>query len=272
MMHATLQKAVTRMLAPLVRVLLRHGVSHAEFASWAKQTYVEQANANFGIDGKSPTVSRLAIVTGINRKEVKRILDLPSDLVPAVAKHNRAIRVVTGWLQDSEFNSAKGEPLTLSYGDADAGFNQLVKRYGGDVPARALLDELTRVGTVQEKDGKISLVAKGYVPHESEEAMLDLFATSARDLLTTLDHNVAGEGKPRLQMSVAYDDIGAEGLEAFRSLSSKKALALLQELDGELSQHDRTKNPQAGGTGRYRTGLGVYLIEEAVEDEQADEE
>lgn len=270
-MHATLQKAVTRMLAPLVRVLLRHGVSHAEFASWAKQSYVEEAHKNFGIDGKSPTVSRLAIVTGINRKEVKRILDLPADVVPAVAKHNRAIRVVTGWLQDNEYNDSKGEPLPLTYGDADADFNQLVKRYGGDVPARAVLDELLRVGTVSEKDNLISLVSKGYVPHESEEAMLELFSTSAKDLLTTLDHNVSGEGKARLQMSVAYDDVGIEGVEAFRKLSSKKALALLQDLDTALSKHDRTKNPSAGGNGRFRTGLGVYLIEEAVEDEQSEE-
>jgi len=246
-MHATLQKAVTRMLA------------------------VKEAHANFGIDGKNPTVSRLAIVTGINRKEVKRILDLPTDVVPAVAKHNRAIRVVTGWLQDSEFNGEDGEPLPLIYGDADSSFNKLVKRYGGDVPARAVLDELSRVGTVSEVDNTISLASKGYVPHESEEAMLDLFATSARDLLTTLDHNVSGEGAARLQMSVAYDDLGSEAVETFRKLSSQKALALLQELDGELSQHDRTKNPQAGGTGRYRTGLGVYLIEEAVEDGQADD-
>jgi len=256
------------MLAPLVRVLLRHGVSHAEFASWAKQTYVEEAQTNFGIDGKKPTVSRLAIVTGINRKEVKRIMDLPDDVEPALSKHNRAIRVVTGWLQDSDFNNSKGQPLTLEYGDADAGFNRLVKQYGGDVPARAVLDELVRVGTVTEKDNKITLATKGYVPHESEEAMLDLFATSARDLLTTLDHNVSGEGKPRLQMSVAYDDVGEEAVEAFRKLSSKKALALLQELDKNLSKQDRTKNPDAGGTGRYRTGLGVYVIEEEVDDDQ----
>lgn len=271
-MHATLQKAVTRMLAPLVRVLLRHGISHAEFTSWAKQTYVEEANTHFGIDGKKPTVSRLAIVTGINRKEVKRILELPADASPAIAKHNRAIRVVTGWMQDDEFNDSNGNPLPLSYGDAESGFNKLVKRYGGDVPARAVLDELSRVGTVQQTQSTIELAAKGYVPHESEEAMLDLFATSARDLLTTLDHNVSKEGQPRLQMSVAYDDVGAEAVDAFRKLSSKKALSLLRELDGELSQHDRTKNPNAGGTGRYRTGLGVYLIEEVVEDDQPNDQ
>jgi len=271
-MHAALQKAVTRMLAPLVRVLLRHGVSHAEFCSWAKQSYVDEANAHFGIDGKNPTVSRLAIVTGINRKEVKRILDLPADVEPAVAKHNRAIRVVTGWLQDSDFNDAKGQPLVLTYGDASSSFNQLVKQYGGDVPARAVLDELVRVGTVTENENLIALASKGYVPHESEEAMLDLFATSARDLLTTLDHNVSGEGKARLQMSVAYDDVGIEAVQEFRKLSSDKALALLKELDSTLSERDRGKNPSAGGTGRYRTGLGVYLIEEEVGNEPSNDQ
>lgn len=268
-MHNTLQKAVTRMLAPLVRVLLRHGVSHAEFAGWAKQTYVEQAQENYGIDGKKPTVSRLAIVTGINRKEVKRILELPEDAAPALAKHNRAIRVVTGWLQDREYCDADGEPESLSYGDADASFNKLVKQYGGDVPARAVLDELLRVGTVTQDGNMISLATKGYIPHESEEAMLELFATSARDLLSTLDHNVSGEGKARLQMSVAYDDVGLEAVEQFRKLSSSKALELLKELDANLAEHDRSKNPDAGGTGRYRTGLGVYLIEEEVDDEQS---
>ncbi len=259
------------MLAPLVRVLIRHGVSHAEFAGWAKQTYVEEANTHFGIDGKEPTVSRLAIVTGINRKEVRRILDLPPDAQQAVSKHNRAIRVVTGWLQDEQFTDKEGNPTPLTYGDSDASFSQLVKRYGGDVPARAVLDELVRVGTVQQEGDQVLLASKGYVPHESEEAMLELFATSAKDLLTTLDHNVSGEGNARLQMSVAYDNVGGDSLQAFRKLSSKKALSLLRELDKFLSEHDRGSEPDTEGNGRYRTGLGVYLIEEAVEDEQSDD-
>ncbi len=259
------------MLAPLVRVLIRHGVSHAEFTSWAKQTYVEEANIHFGIDGKSPTVSRLAIVTGINRKEVRRILDLPPDAEPTASKHNRAIRVVTGWLQDEEYTDQHGEPKLLNYGDASSSFNQLVKRYGGDVPARAVLDELLRVGTVTQSDNQIVLASKGYVPHESEEAMLELFATSAKDLLTTLDHNVSKTGPARLQMSVAYDNVGEDGLQAFRKLSSKKALSLLRELDKFLATHDHGSKPPPEGEHRYRTGLGIYLIEESVDEGQSDE-
>ena len=261
-MQASLQKAVMHALAPLVRLLLRHGVSHAAFANWAKQVYVDVASREFGIDGKRPTVSRIAIVTGINRKEVKRIADLPAEVDTGVSKHNRAVRVVTGWLQDEEFRTARGKPRVLTYGDADDSFNRLVRKHGGDVPARALLDELVRVGTVSRDGARIELARAGYVPHRSEEALLDLFATSARDLLTTLEHNLAGEGPTRLQMSVAYDNVTDAGLEAFRKLSAERAMALLRELDAALSPHDRDLNPDAEGEGRHRAGLGVYYIED----------
>ncbi len=269
-MHETLQKAVTRVLSPLVRLLLRHGVSHAEFANWAKQAYVNEAETHFGIDGKSPTVSRMAIVTGINRKEVKRIRELPADVDTGVSKHNRAVRVVTGWLQDKEFQNSKGQPIALEYGDPDDSFNQLVKRYGGDVPARAMLDELVRVGTVKNIGGKISLQHNGYIPHQSESALLDIFATSATDLLTTLDYNLKGSSQTgrRLQMSVAYDDVTSEGRDTFRALSAEKSLELLKQLDQSLSTYDKGANPLATGEGKHRVGLGVYWIEDINEGNQ----
>ena len=261
-MQASLQKAVMHALAPLVRLLLRHGVSHAAFADWAKQVYVNVASAEFGIGAKRPSVSRIAIVTGINRKEVKRIADLPAEVDTGVSRHNRAVRVVTGWLRDEEFRTARGKPRVLAYGDAGDSFNRLVRKHGGDVPARALLDELVRVGTVTRDGSRVELVRGGYVPHRSEEALLDLFATSARDLLTTLEHNLAGEGPKRLQMSVAYDNVTDEGLAAFRKLSGERAMKLLRELDAELSPYDRDLHPDVEGEGRHRTGLGVYYIED----------
>lgn len=270
-MNEYLQKAVTRVLSPLVRFLLRHGVSHAEFATWAKQAYVEEARDHFGIEGKSPTVSRMAVVTGINRKEVKRLLELPSQIEPGVSKHNRAVRVVTGWLQDQEYHQPNGDTKTLVYGDADDSFNQLVKRYGGDVPAKAVLDELERVGTVTVNDTEVTLASRGYVPHKSQDAMLDVFATSASDLLDTLEHNLNEDSRKRLQMSVAYDDVTTEGLKEFKQLSSEKAMTLLRELDKELSQHDRGANPTLKGDGSHRIGLGVYLIEQPGENNDASE-
>jgi len=269
-MSTTLQKAVTRVLSPLVRLLLRHGVSHGEFVSWAKQAYVQEAAKSFGIDDKPPTVSRMAIVTGINRKEVKRLLDLPAEIEPGISKHNRALRVVTGWLQDAEFHNSQGEPAVLAYGDSSDAFNQLVRQYGGDVPARALLDELIRVGTAKLEGTNVELLTNGYVPHESQEAMLDLFATSARDLLTTLDYNLSDVANNRLQLSVSYDNVSEEGLKQFRLLGRDKAMVLLRELDTWLKQHDQGEDEPANGL-RNRVGLGLYLIEETTDEGQVNE-
>lgn len=264
-MSDRLQKAVMHMLGPLVRLLLRHGVSHAAFADWARQVYVREAFEHFGIDGKPPTVSRIAIVTGINRKEVKRLRELPDDVDTGVAKHNRAVRVVSGWLRDTDFTAPDGRPRVLVYGDGDDSFNQLVRRHGGDVPARALLAELERVGTVEVDGSHVTLVRQGYEPHRSEAAMLDLFATSARDLLTTLEHNLASEGERRLQVSVAYDHVDAAAVARFRHLSAERVMTMLRQLDAELAPHDRDVEPRdthEDETDRHRTGIGVYFIEE----------
>jgi len=169
-MQDSIRKPVARLLAPLARLLLRHGVSHAQFADWSKAAFINQAVRNFGVRNKKPSVSRIAIVTGINRKEVKRVLELPQEEDTGKAKQNRATRVVTGWLQDSDFHDSKGNPETLDFGVPENSFNLLVKRYGGDVPARAVLDELLRAGTVTRDGEKIRMKQKGYVPHESERS------------------------------------------------------------------------------------------------------
>jgi len=132
-----------------------------------------------------------------------------------------------------------------------------------------MLDELVRVGTVAwHANQEVELIRQGYVPHESEAAMLDVFATSAHDLLTTLDYNVSGAGPRRLQMSVAYDHVSDEGLQEFRQVSRDQAMHLLRTLDELLSQHDKDSHPEITSPGKNRTGLGVYFIED-IDDHEA---
>jgi len=271
-MSVNLQKSVSHMLYPLIRLLLRHGVTHAEFADWAKKVYVTEAKRNFGVNEKPPTVSRIAIVTGINRKEVKRLQELPVEQTQDSTKRNRAARVITGWLQDTEYHDESGQPRALDYGEADKEFNLLVKQYSGDVPARAVLDELVRVGTVSRtSEGQVKLVRSAYVPYESAQDMLDIFAESAADLLETLDHNLSSPAtNSRLQLSVAYDNLSAETVGQFRKLSREKATLLLKQLDKFLSTHDRDTSEQSDAGGRYRAGLGIYLIENEVKTDDSE--
>ena len=64
-MQDSIRKPVAKLLAPLTRLLMRHGISHAEFANWAKLSFISQAVNHFGVRDQKPSVSRIAIVPGL---------------------------------------------------------------------------------------------------------------------------------------------------------------------------------------------------------------
>lgn len=257
-----------KVLRPLVRLLLRNGVAYADFSTVARRVFVEVASEDFGLPGRKQSVSRVSVLTGVNRKEVKRLLDNPEEKTE-VKENNRAARVIGGWMRDDDFRLKSGKPKVLSWGDPDAegSFEELVKRYSGDMTARAILDELVRVGSVyfDKEKSKVSLTSHGYVPAASNEELIRLSGDSINDLLSTIDHNFSAETEPtRLQLAVAYDDVPASGVEHFQRLSTEKSLELLNTLDQFLSTQDRSVNPSIKGEGRYRTGLGIYYFEEPL--------
>jgi hypothetical protein len=259
--------AVARLLRPLFRVLLRHGRSYSAFEEVAKRTYVEVAMEDFGIPGKKPSVARASILSGLTRKEVQRLLQTaPSDDAASGEHHNRAARVLTAWVRDADFHDPQGLPRPLDV-DGDFGFAALVKRHSGDMPVRAVLDELLRVGAVeQQADGRIALLARGYVPRRSAPEMVAMLGTDVADLIETIDHNLhqaAEPGQaPRFQRKVMYLDVPAHAVPAFRLLSAERAQTLLEQLDRWLhsacSREAPAGDPQSGA----RLGLGIYYFEE----------
>lgn len=263
-----LSAATLKLLRPLVRILLRNNVSHQTFAELAKQAYVEIAHAEFGIPGKKQTTSRVAILTGLTRKEVQRLLTSPTGSETATTEeYNRAARVISGWVRDPDFGDGKGHPFPLRMEDRRASFSELVKRYSGDIPVRAMLDELLRVGAVKQmKDGRICLLTHGYVPQKGMAEKLHVLGTDTADLIETIDHNVhQSPSKARFQRKVMYDNIPVEAAQEFRVLAAAQGQAVLEALDRWLSQRDRDVNPAAKGTGRVRVGLGLYHFEEQLD-------
>jgi hypothetical protein len=230
----------------------------------------------FGIPGRKQTVSRVSILTGLSRKEVQRLLEeqAPAEGAdPDVhARYNRAARVVAGWVRDRDFTDANGNPHPLSLSGDNASFGLLVKRYSGDVPARAILDELLRVGAVERtNDDHIRLLSRAYIPRASDIDKLDILGADVADLITTIDHNLQhGSADPRFQRKVMYDNLPEEPIAGFRALSAAQAQTLLEKLDEWLAQSDRDVNPAMKGTGRVRAGIGIYYFEEKLDQPSED--
>jgi hypothetical protein len=269
-----LRSAVQQLLRPLCRLLLRHAVSFGAFEELARRVYVDVALKEFGIPGKRPTASRVAVLTGLTRKEVHRLLVTPADdETDDAERYNRAAQVLTGWTRDAEFLDEKGEPRILEV-DGSAGFGMLVKRYSGDMPMRAILDELVRVGAVdQREDGRLQLAARGFVPRHSAVDKLGILGRDVADLVSTIDHNLQhGETDPRFQRKVMYSAIPRSALPAFRRLSGRQAQSLLERLDRWLARHDPEDLPENPAETHARVGVGIYYIEEPIEAPAAREE
>jgi hypothetical protein len=262
-----LMAAVSRILSRLVRVLLRHGVPFQVFADLAKQAYVESAREHFAIPGRKQTISRIAVLTGLTRKDIQKLNDMtPLDDVAANERYNRAARVVSGWVRDNAFRHDDGEPRALPLEGDNTSFAELVRRYSGDMPTRAVLDELLRVGTVERvEDGQIRLVAHAYIPRTSDRDKLAILGADVHDLIDTIDHNLTDKNEPRFQRKLMYDNVPLEALEQFRQLSAARAQGLMEYLDSWLSQHDRDVNPLSEGNGRARAGLGIFYFEENLD-------
>lgn len=261
----SLSQATVRLLTPLIRLLLRHGVAYGTFADLAKQVYVDVATKEFGLPGRKQTHSRISILTGLSRKEVLRVTRLPRlDEPTAVGDYNRAARVLVGWAHDPRYADGTGSPKSLPIEGDGATFTDLVRRHSGDVPARALLDELIRLGKVERTGGgEIRLTADAFVPASCDAEKIGILGTDVPFLIGTIDHNMAvPSGDGFFQRKTMFDNLSVEAVERLRPEIAARAATFLEQTEKRLAQNDRDISPAVSGTGRRRAGLGIFWFED----------
>ena len=164
---------------------MRYGISQLEFNELSKKIYLEECYQHFGIPGRKLSASRVSILTGLSRREVVKLTNQFEGVsLEEVFKEpvNRASRVVCGWLQDKDFKDKNNKPLVLILTDHKKSFEELVRRYSGNISFGAILDELLRIGAVERVgDKKVKLVAEGYIPQASEIESINVMARSVAD-------------------------------------------------------------------------------------------
>jgi hypothetical protein len=266
-MGSDFKKAITssviRLLFPLVKFLLRNSIPYGTFCELAKWVYVDVAAKDFSIPGRKQTVSRVAILTGLSRKEVSRVKDIaePDDL-GAAERYNRAIRVISGWRRDPRFLNNDGTPKLLSLDEGETSFSSLVKFHSGDIPARAILDELLLSGIVEMKNGKIRLLDEGYIVKTGEIEKIHILGTDVGELISAIDHNIDdAHDEAFLQRKIHYDNIPEDALIDLRKAIKQKSEKFIESMDRLMSGFDRDVNPSAEGKGRKKAGLGIYYFE-----------
>jgi hypothetical protein len=262
-----LTQALSQLLRPVIRIALRYGFAYNSFSELVKRLYVEVANTDFVEKGQKQTVVRASVLTGINRKDVKRINGLPPVNESGVDESfNRSVRVTSGWLRDKDFRDKKGDPDALPFDGVKNSFSELVRRYSGDMSARVLADELLRVEAIEyTRHGDLRLTSRGYIPGGGEVDKLKFLGTDVRDLIETIDHNMTHAAEQsRVQRKVAYINFPEKHLPKFRELNDELSQHMLEQLNKWLAAHDKPKSTDI----KVRVGVGIYQFEEAPNDDK----
>ena len=252
--------AFRRLLKPLIRILLRNGISFGEFSELSKEVYVDVAATDFKVPNRKMSQARVAILTGLTRKEVSRFYGDDKEPTYTKSNLNRVTRVLTGWHTDSDFTGPYGLPLELSFEDEEKkSFTDLVQRYSGDMAARAMLDELIRIEAIVETEkGWYKVLTRTYLPEVYAPDAIDLLGESVKSFVETIDNNNLAsnpENRNFERQVIADDGIKAEDLPRLRAFIKDRAQILLEEIDNWIAQLD-TPDPKVEKV--IQTGLGIY--------------
>jgi hypothetical protein len=269
----SLLEAAAAVLQPIVRRLLAVGVPFGLLEARLRELVIDVAERDFELEGRRQTDSRIAVLTGINRKEVRRIRRrVPSSANPPSFGRNQAASLMSRWREDARAIDRSGRPKAIPYaGGRGPTFVKLAERVTVDVPARAILDELVRTGAVEVRaDGWVVPKSDSYVPKLGRREKLAMLAEDPPDLVETMLRNIFEEtADPLLQRRVVYDNIGERGMETLRRRLRKTAETFVRRVDRVLASYDRDRNPRAPGGDRHAAGIGVYYFEDRHADRAA---
>jgi hypothetical protein len=255
-----LRRALSLMFKPLIRLLIAQGVTHAEFSETAKEVYVETALRHFETDGKV-NKSRIAILTGLTRKEVKNVIDRALANDHREKTYSRPARVLTGWYSDPAFQGPYGIPLELPYESNDdevSSFTELVRRYSGDMAPRQMLNQLLESGSVVEIEGRYRAVNRAYTHSQLSPSSIRRLGDVGYRVFSTAAKNIDRQDESDRHFDrMVYADDGCtdEVLRMFDEFVRVRGQSFLEELDVWFSSRRDLNKP-----GEPRKETGMYMV------------
>ncbi len=229
----------------------------------SRHVFVTVATEEFGIRGRPTNVSRVALLTGLARRDVRRLRDSDSTATGRAVDEslNHASRVLTGWHLDPDFLDEHGEPKDLPARGPSPSFEVLLKRYAGDIPVTALVKELIRSGSIKRlSEGRFRALRRFYMPRASDDQAVERAGSVLADLVDTVEFNLSRKPRQpsRFEGRAQNRQIDPSNLPAFRAFVEREGQGFLERVDDWLSSHETPS--AAGSNSAIRLGVGVYAI------------
>ncbi len=260
-------QALSQLLRPLARLMIDHGVQLPAMLELLKGALVDEAQAAYALDHKGSSDTRIALLTGVHRKDVRRLREAPHSIQAPSPMIPLAASVVARWISDPRFLNADQSPRLLARtpGRGTAGepdFTALVAEISRDVGARSVLDELVRLGVVERRDdGMVALRVSGFVPQDGLGESFYFLTANLADHLSTSVHNLKpGQTEPSmLEQSAFAQDLSADQARQLHDLARRLwAKTLQQFLQTAAVAEQRSA---ASGDQSHRVRFGVYFYD-----------
>ena len=262
---SALQSSLRTMLRPLVKLMLSRQITYPLISQLLKGLFVEVAGESFAIPGKRLTDSRINLLTGIHRKDLKRLRELANtpESAPERSKSvSLGAQIVARWTDIEEFQDGEGRPRPLSRRtptDGSPGFDDLVRSVNRDIRPRSILDEWLRLGVAHlDDDENVVLNRDAFIPSRGFEEKAHSLGRSLHDHIAAGAHNLMDDQPPFVERSVYYSGLTPEAVEELLELAERSGMEALHKVNRramELQERDDTK-PEA----RHRMRLGIFTF------------
>ncbi len=253
-------------LRPIAKILLRYGIGYREFAEVVKAAFVDVASSEYGIRGRPTNMSRIAVMTGLTRKEVRRLRDqLASGEVLVSRKYTPLGRILHRWHSETEFLDEYGRPAPLPFTGSGATFSELVRRYAGDIPPGAIRTELKRVSAIAEdEDGTLRLLRRDiHAEHGHENVCLSLLHGAYAILENIAHNNNPHSTEPTwVQMTAFTGDIRKVDLVRVRRICADRAREAVISYDDLFSGFEHGHESQKDHGECTPVAMGIFYYEE----------
>ena len=255
-----------RILRSLIRMMIKHGVMHREFVELTKEIYVEIASSDYGLRGRPTNAARMALLTGLDRKEVRRIrkkLDQGAAAPEPARQQDRIARVLAGWHQDGDYLDDAGRPAILPLEGSVPSFEALVKRYGGDVPAITISRELRRVKAARVQGTEtVQVLRRDYRLDTVEPEALIRSGSVLADLGRTVTHNLyrSADEESCFEARASNINVPVTALPKYRTFIAEEGREFLERVDSWLTNHEIPEN-KTSREKALRVGIGLYWIQ-----------
>ncbi len=268
---------VLRVMQPLARLLLQHGVTYPVFSAALKRVFLDAGRAELASREMPATDSAVTLLSGVHRRDVRTLTRgaVPqraagADNPSAGAPLGLVGQVVARWLSDAACLNADGTPRRLARAGEAPTFDALVASVSRDVRPRAMLDDMLRLGVVNEDENGVALLAAGFAPRQGLAETAALVAANLHDHAAAAAANLQGE-RNFLEQALYVDEItpaSARAVHEAAVLAWKQAFkTVMKEAQGRFDTDAAKAAPEER---THRARFGVYFFSDKQERSRED--